>query len=391
MDPPPPRALVVFECSGRTREALRDLGVDAWSVDLKPSEDRSPHHYQMDAVRCLQANGPFEIVMAFPPCTELSVVGNKSVKHARGRSGMTAHSRMHTTLRVDAIRLFAKIMNDTGVLVGMCENPVGRACSLLRQSPAESPQQHPHTPPVHANYVVVQPYEFAAVAPSERDPEDLHCKRTALFSFGDQCAASAIPVERNHTKPPPGTVRDWVIKTCSQVDRSRTPPGMAKALASTLYKRHRVARSYRDVPGRVRFTVDLSRVNVAPKVCGTAGCNKPDTHLGLCSSMDEPTRRGERRQPVGNAAVVAAAAQAPHPIAAAEVPRQQRRPPRQPTRPAAAAVAAAVPRARPPKKLHRAPRTNSPRLFDELLAQMEATVQNMQHSNKLLAMRMGLT
>lgn len=47
------RALVGCEYSGRTRQALRNLGVDAWSCDLLPSDDNSPYHHQGDVLALL--------------------------------------------------------------------------------------------------------------------------------------------------------------------------------------------------------------------------------------------------------------------------------------------------------------------------------------------------
>lgn len=40
--------LVGMECSGVTRNALRELGIEAYSCDLKPAEDSSPYHIQDD-------------------------------------------------------------------------------------------------------------------------------------------------------------------------------------------------------------------------------------------------------------------------------------------------------------------------------------------------------
>ena len=42
------RALIGCEFSGVVRRALRARGVDAWSCDLLPAADGSPHHIQGD-------------------------------------------------------------------------------------------------------------------------------------------------------------------------------------------------------------------------------------------------------------------------------------------------------------------------------------------------------
>jgi hypothetical protein len=78
------RILVACEYSGRVRQAFRDRGHDAWSCDLLPSEDNSPHHLIGDALifaeHGLQKKGeywaqPWDLMIAHPPCTHLAVSG----------------------------------------------------------------------------------------------------------------------------------------------------------------------------------------------------------------------------------------------------------------------------------------------------------------------------
>jgi hypothetical protein len=42
------RVLVACEFSGVVRQAFQVAGHEAWSCDLLPSEDDSPHHIQSD-------------------------------------------------------------------------------------------------------------------------------------------------------------------------------------------------------------------------------------------------------------------------------------------------------------------------------------------------------
>lgn len=67
------RVLVACEFSGIVREAFRRRGHDAWSCDLLPAEDGSPHHLQMD-MRLLSLDA-WDMLIAFPPCTYLAVSG----------------------------------------------------------------------------------------------------------------------------------------------------------------------------------------------------------------------------------------------------------------------------------------------------------------------------
>lgn len=64
------RVLVACEYSGRTREAFRRLGHDAWSCDLLPSEDDSEFHIQGDVLGVIE-NNQWDLMIAHPPCTYL--------------------------------------------------------------------------------------------------------------------------------------------------------------------------------------------------------------------------------------------------------------------------------------------------------------------------------
>lgn len=66
------RALIACEYSGVVRDAFLALGHDAMSCDLLPAEVPGPH-YQGDVRDVLDY--PWDIMVAFPPCTHLSVSG----------------------------------------------------------------------------------------------------------------------------------------------------------------------------------------------------------------------------------------------------------------------------------------------------------------------------
>lgn len=66
------RILVACERSGAVRRALRARGHDAISCDLEPADDGG-EHIQGDAIEELGRS--WDMVLAFPPCTYLSVSG----------------------------------------------------------------------------------------------------------------------------------------------------------------------------------------------------------------------------------------------------------------------------------------------------------------------------
>jgi len=70
------RVLVACECSGVVREAFRALGHDAWSCDFWPSEIPGPHFLE-DAILVGRRRGPWDLVIAHPPCTDLAVSGRR--------------------------------------------------------------------------------------------------------------------------------------------------------------------------------------------------------------------------------------------------------------------------------------------------------------------------
>lgn len=71
-----PRALVGCETSGVVRRALAARGLDVWSVDLLPAEDRSNRHIIGD-VRDYLNEGWDLVVVAHPPCTRLCRSGRR--------------------------------------------------------------------------------------------------------------------------------------------------------------------------------------------------------------------------------------------------------------------------------------------------------------------------
>lgn len=69
------RVLVACEVSGVVRRAFAELGYDAWSCDLNPSEDRSDRHYTCDVREVLHYG--WGLIIAHPPCTRLANSGGR--------------------------------------------------------------------------------------------------------------------------------------------------------------------------------------------------------------------------------------------------------------------------------------------------------------------------
>lgn len=68
------RVLVACEFSGVVRRAFHDAGHDAWSCDILPAEDGSSYHIQ-DWAQLVIAQESWDLMIAHPPCTHLSLAG----------------------------------------------------------------------------------------------------------------------------------------------------------------------------------------------------------------------------------------------------------------------------------------------------------------------------
>ena len=68
------RVLIACEFSGIVREAFKKKGHEAWSCDLLPTEIDGKH-IQADVLTIL--NDGWDLMIAHPRCTFLTVTGNK--------------------------------------------------------------------------------------------------------------------------------------------------------------------------------------------------------------------------------------------------------------------------------------------------------------------------
>jgi len=76
------KVLVACEFSGIVRDAFAGRGHDAWSCDLLESE-RPGRHIQDDAIYVAWNHGPWDLMIAHPPCTHLAVSGARWFKAKR--------------------------------------------------------------------------------------------------------------------------------------------------------------------------------------------------------------------------------------------------------------------------------------------------------------------
>ena len=107
------KILVACEESGVVTQAFRNKGHEAYSCDILPtSNDRPEWHIQCD-VRALLTPYTWDMIIAFPPCTDLCVSGARWFQEKR-RDGRQQRS-------IDFFLLFTDLKCEKVAI----ENPIG--------------------------------------------------------------------------------------------------------------------------------------------------------------------------------------------------------------------------------------------------------------------------
>lgn len=191
------RVLVACEESQAVTKAFRALGHEAWSCDIEPPSGGHPEwHFQHD-VRAILNDLPWDLIIAFPPCTHLANSGARWFEQKR-QDGRQQEG-------IDFFMLFA---NHPCPKVAI-ENPMGVMSTYYRK-----PDQ------------VIQPYQFG----------DPFTKTTCLWLKGlpaltptNQVNPGKIVVHGGKRFP------EWYSnapKKERSKARSKTFPGIAQAMAT---------------------------------------------------------------------------------------------------------------------------------------------------------------
>jgi hypothetical protein len=113
------KVLVACEYSGIVRDAFIKLGHDAISCDLLPTDSPGPH-YQGNVLDII--GGGYDLMIAHPPCTYLSVSGMHWTKRGLRDPKLTE----------DALD-FVKILLDAPIKRIALENPISVISSRIRK------------------------------------------------------------------------------------------------------------------------------------------------------------------------------------------------------------------------------------------------------------------
>jgi len=200
------KILVACEESQAVTKEFRKLGHEAFSCDILESSGGHPEwHLQQDVTELLKQK--WDIVIAFPPCTYLTVTGNRWFNIDRyGEKAIKRHQDRKEA--IDFFMLFANADCEKIVI----ENPVGVMSSHWRK-----PNQ------------IINPFQFG----------DAFEKKTCLWIKGLPNLEATNIVE-----PPPRTefksgktmsawyAEAWKLPNAERAKlRSKTFPGIAKAMA----------------------------------------------------------------------------------------------------------------------------------------------------------------
>lgn len=179
------KVLVACEFSATVRDAFRARGFDGWSCDLLPTEGDPRWHIQGDAFHAVYERGPWDLLIAHPPCTHLAVSGARWFKDK-------------LVEQAEALDFVRRLL-DAPIQHIALENPISIISSHIRK-----PDQ------------IIQPYQHG-------DPFQ---KSTCLWLKNLPKIVPTNVVEKRHQQcwlEPPGPDR-WKR-------RSRTYPGIANAFA----------------------------------------------------------------------------------------------------------------------------------------------------------------
>jgi len=200
---PKMRVLVACEYSGTVRDAFAAKGHYALSCDLLPT-DKPGNHYQGDVFNII--NDGWDLMIAHPPCTYLTVTGNKWFKPEFKDRFPDRHKH-----REEALQFFVSLFNSSIPKVCL-ENPVGYVSTAFSK-----PTQY------------VQPYEFG----------DPHSKKTGLWLKGLPPLLSTLIVQpvfhtyKDGRRDPIWHYETMKLKPLERMKaRSKTFQGIADAMAN---------------------------------------------------------------------------------------------------------------------------------------------------------------
>lgn len=205
------RVLVACEESQVVTLAFREKGHESYSCDLQEcGGPRKDWHLQMDMFEAFEKHGPWDMVIAHPPCTYLATTGNRWLYHPDDKHLPVNERRPHPLFperqaqSKEAEEFFMRIAA-LPVDKLVIENPLGVMSTRWRK-----PDQ------------IIQPYQFG----------EPHSKRTCLWMKNVPKLTPTNIVEPFSITYKSGCKMPlWYVQSPSSYARSQTFPGVAAAFA----------------------------------------------------------------------------------------------------------------------------------------------------------------
>jgi len=202
------RVLVACEESQIVTKAFRELGHEAYSCDILPCSGGYPEwHFQQDVFEVIDSHH-WDLMVAHPPCTYLTVTGNRWFTNKDGSRNEDRYRK-----RDEALDFIRRLM-DADVKQIAIENPVGFISTFIRK-----PDQ------------TIQPYMFG----------DEASKKTCLWLKNlpvleaTKMVSEGERVYYKSGKSHPKWYAEALTKAKTSQERStlrsKTFPGIAKAIA----------------------------------------------------------------------------------------------------------------------------------------------------------------
>lgn len=219
------KVLVACEESQEVCKAFRERGHEAYSCDIQPCSGGHPEwHIIGDVLPLLNGNcnfiteggqwiiidGRWDLIIAHPPCTYLTTAATQCHSTKVYTKEQIAQ---RTQKRIEAMQFFMFFVNANCDKIAI-ENPTGVMNTCFRK-----PDQ------------TVQPYYFAE---SKDDVVNYATKKTGLWLKGLPELQYSCDLPNPMDDAPTwanGKKKNWTESNHGSVNRSKTFPGIAKAMA----------------------------------------------------------------------------------------------------------------------------------------------------------------
>lgn len=204
------KVLVACEESQAVTKEFRKLGHEAYSCDLLPCSGGHPEwHFKMDVFKAVKL-AKWDIIISFPPCTDLTVSGAKHFYYKRENGNQKK-----------SIKFFFEVWK----LSNCTENPIGIMAGnyINKWFPDLYKEMTDYGFPFKASQII-QPYHFGH---TERKSTCLWLRDLPLLKHTENVFEEMMKLPykeyaKTHSMPP-GKYRSIL--------RSKTKSGIAKAMA----------------------------------------------------------------------------------------------------------------------------------------------------------------